>query len=52
MTRYKTRYTVLASLDQFEELYFCVYDRRRKVVLGFKGSRTECWAEATRLENL
>lgn len=47
-----TRYTVLAGLNQFGELYFCVYDRSRKVALGFKGSKSECWAEAARLENL
>ena len=47
----ENRYTVLTGRDQFEQLYFTVYDRSLKISLAFKGTKQECWAEAQRLEN-
>lgn len=43
------RFDVLQGRDQFEELYWSVYDKEKKLCLAFKGNKAQCYAEADRL---
>lgn len=43
------RFSVYPGRDQFEEIYWSVYDHQRRIFLGFKGNKAQCYAEADRL---